>query len=197
MSIAIEPDLEARLPDRYEVVNGEVVEIPPMSGFAAEVANRIHKHLARYEDTSRLGRSRMDMLFRLPLTADRSRNRRPDVAFIAFDRWPEGRPMPYRGNPVDVVPDLMIEVASPTDDAEDLLAKAHEYLEAGARLVWLVYPRLRVVYAYESPTTFRVFTAADELDGGTLLPGFRVPMVQLFPPVIPEPEPPESANGAG
>jgi Uma2 family endonuclease len=133
----------------------------------------------------------MEMLYRLPLAADRSRNRRPDVAFVTFDRWPEDRPMPYRGNPVDVVPDLVVEVASPTDDAEDLVAKAHEYLEAGVRLVWLVYPRSRVVYAYESPTAVRVFTATDDLDGGTVLPGFRAPMAQLFPPAIPEPEPPE------
>ena len=183
MSVVLEPDTEPRLPDRYEVVNGEVVELPPMSGFAAEVANRIRDELTAYGRSSRLGRPRMDMLFRIPLAADRSRNRVPDVAFIGFDRWPADRPLPYRGNPVDVVPDLMVEVASPTDEAEDLLAKAHEYLEAGARLVWLVYPRLRNLYAYESPTTFRVFTAADDLEGGNVLPGFRVPMAQLFPPV--------------
>jgi len=196
MSIALESESELKLPDRYEMVNGEVVEIPPMSGFASEVANRIHKHLVRYEDASHLGRPRMDMLFRLPLVADQSRNRRPDVAFISFERWPEGRPMPYRRNPVDVVPDLMVEVASPTDDAEDLVAKAHEYLAAGARLVWVVYPRSRVVYAYESPTAVRVFTVSDDLIGGTVLPGFRVPMAQLFPPAIPEPEPPGSADEA-
>jgi Uma2 family endonuclease len=190
MSIALEPKAEPKLPHRYEVVNGQIVELPPMSGFASEVANRVRDELSAYGRSSRLGRPRMDMLFRVPLAADKTRNRRPDVAFISFDRWPEGRPMPYRGNPVDIVPDVAVEVASPTDEAEDLLEKAHEYLEAGARLVWLVYPRARVVHAYESPTAVRVFTAADELDAGTVLPGFRVPMAQLFPPAIPEPPAP-------
>jgi Uma2 family endonuclease len=188
MSIAIDSDAEAQLPDRYEVVNGEVIEVPPMSGLAAEVANRIRDELSAYGRSSRLGRPRMDMLFHVPLKSDPRRNRKPDVAFISFERWPEDRMMPYRGNPVEVVPDLMVEVASPTDDAEDLLAKAHEYLAAGARLVWLVYPRLRELYAYESPTNFRIFTEADELDGGTMLTGFRTPMAALFPPFVP-PEP--------
>ena len=188
MSLAIDPEAEARLPDRYEVVNGEVVEVPPMSGLASEVANRIHKQFGRYEDTSGLGRSRMDMLFRVPIKSDPRRIRKPDVAFITFERWPEDRLMPYRGNPVDVVPDVMVEVASPTDDAEDLLSKGYEYLEAGARLVWLVYPRLRVINAYESRTVYRVFAETDHLDGGTVLPNFRAPMAALFPPLI-QPEP--------
>jgi Uma2 family endonuclease len=197
MSIALEPEAEPKLPDRYEVVNGEIVELLPMSGFASEVANQIRDELSAHCRSSRLGRTRNDMLFRVPLPTDQSRNRRPDVAFISFDRWPADRPLPYRGNPIDAVPELVVEVASPTDEAEDLIAKAHEYLEAGARLVWLVYPRSRVVHAYESPTAVRVFTAADELDGGPVLPGFRVSMAQLFPRAIPEPEPPEAANGAG
>jgi Uma2 family endonuclease len=195
MSATLEPEIEPRLPDRYEVVNGQVVELPPMSGFASEVANRIQNELVVYGRTSGRGRPRMDMLFRVPLPTDQTRNRRPDVAFISFDRWPTGRPLPYRGNPIDAVPELVVEVASPTDDAEDLLEKAHEYLEAGARLVWLVYPRSRVVHAYESPTTVRVFTAADELDGGPVSPGFRVPMAQLFPPAIPEPPKPDDEAG--
>jgi Uma2 family endonuclease len=183
MSLTLDPTAEAALPDRYEVVNGEVVELPPMSGFASEVANRIRDELAVHGRSSRLGRPRMDMLFRIPLPEDQSRNRNPDVAFITFDRWPEGRPLPYRGNPVDVVPDLMVEVASPTDQADDLVAKAHEYLEAGVRLVWLVYPRSRVVHAYESPTALRVFTPDMDLDGGAVLAGFQVPVAALFPPL--------------
>jgi Uma2 family endonuclease len=162
--------------------------LPPMSTFSAEVANRIRDELALYCRTSRLGRTRNDMLFHVPLAADQSRSRRPDVTFISFDRWPENRPLPYRGEPMEVIPEVLVEVASPNDEAEDLLGKAHEYLEAGARLVWLVYPRLRVIHAYESPTKPRVFTGTDELDGGTVLPNFRVPMAQLFPPMIPEPE---------
>lgn len=184
MSIAIEEETEVeRLPDRYEVIDGEIVEKLPMSAFAAEVANRIHDELVVYARSSKKGRARMDMLFRIPLAEDKTRNRSPDAAFISFARWPENRPMPYRGNPVDVVPDLMVEVASPTDEAEDLLAKAFEYLDAGARLVWVAYPLLKVVYAFESRTKQRQFFENDDLDGGEILPGFRVAMATLFPAI--------------
>jgi Uma2 family endonuclease len=192
MSVLLEP----QLPEQYEVVDGEVIERACPSAYASEVANRIADVLATDADRTHFGRARLAMLYRIPIPGDANRQRFPSVTFTTFDRWPEGRPMPYRGNPVDVVPDLIVEVASPTDDGEDLVAKAHEYLEAGARLVWLVYPRSRVVYAYTSPTTVRVFTVADELVAEPVLPGFHVPMAQLFPEVIPEPEPPESENGA-
>ena len=71
---------EADLPDHYEVVYGRVVELPPMSGFASEVANRIRDELAAYARASRTGRTRNDMLFSLPLPDDAARNRAPDAA---------------------------------------------------------------------------------------------------------------------
>ncbi|MBA4066015.1 MAG: Uma2 family endonuclease [Isosphaera sp.] len=188
MSTVIDAVAEADLPDRYEVVNGQVVEVPPMSLFASEVANRIRDELAAYARSSGRGRARNDMLFRMPLPDDGTRNRAPDVAFITFDRWPQDRPLPTRGNPADVVPNLVVEVASPTDEGEDLIAKAHEYLRAGVELVWVVYPRLRQLYAYTAVVTApRVLTESDALDGGAVLPGFSVPMAPLFP--VPEDDP--------
>lgn len=177
-----------RLPRRYEVVNGKIVRLADPTVLTSEIANRICDRLACHGHETGCGRSRMRLLFRLNLTKDPTRCRAPSVSFTSFDRWPTERPLPYRRDDLDVVPELIVEVASPNDEAEDLLSKAHEYLEAGAKLVWLVYPRLRVIHAYESPTKPRVFTAADELDGGTVLPNFRVPMAQFFPPMIPEPE---------
>jgi Uma2 family endonuclease len=192
MSTVIDAIPEAQLPDHYEVVNGQVVEISPMSAFASEFANRLRDQLAIYAARTNNGRPRMDMLFRLPLAEDGTRNRAPDAAFIKFDRWPENRPMPYRGNPVDVVPNLAVEVVSPTDGAEALLTKAHEYLRAGVELVWVVFPRLRQLYAYTAVDVApRLFTAADVLDAGDVLPGFSTPMTPLFP--IPQDEP-EAAN---
>jgi Uma2 family endonuclease len=114
--------------------------------------------------------------------------RKPDAAFVSFDRWPADRPISYRGNPLPVVPDLMVEVASPTDEAEELLKKAYEYLRAGARLVWIVFPANRALFAYTGPTAVRAFSDADTLDAGDVLPGFQLPMGTLFPPVTDLPE---------
>jgi Uma2 family endonuclease len=183
LSIAIEPEAEIELPERYEVINGEIVEALPTSWCASEVANLIRDEVAAYAKASHSGRCRNDMMFHVPFPADPTRNRRPDIAFITFDRWPADRALPYRGEPADVVPDLMVEVASPNDKAEELLSKEFEYLEAGARLVWLAYPALGVDYAYESSDSLRRFKIGEELDGGSVLPGFHVPMANLFPTV--------------
>jgi Uma2 family endonuclease len=188
MSIALEPETEARLPDRYEVVNGEIVRRPILNAYASEVANRIRDALASFGFATELGRTRMGMLFQIPLACDPGRCRMPTLSFTTFERWPPSRALPYRGDSCPIVPELIVEVARPSDKAEDFLARMFVYLEAGAQAVWLVYPLSRAIYAYESPTEFRAFTAKDVLDGGTQLPGFQVPMSQLFPPMIPEPE---------
>lgn len=184
-----DPTTDTPLPARYEVVNGEVVEKPPTSWLACEVANRLRDELVFYGRSTGRGRPRNDMMFGLPTRRDATRKREPDVAFVNFNRWAAGRPLPATGDVVGVVPNLMVEVASPSNEAEALVAKAREYLRAGAEVVWLVYPRLRELHAYAAgggPT--RVFTAADTLDGGTVLPGFSVPMAALFPAVADQPD---------
>lgn len=189
MPTVVETVPATQLPDRYEVVNGQAMEIAPMNAFASEIANRLRDRLTAHALRANNGRARNDMLFRIPQAEDQTRNRAPDVAFISFDRWPEDRPMPYRGNPIDVVPNVAIEVVSPTDDAEDVFAKADEYLRGGVELVWVIFPRLRHLYAYTAPNVApQLFTAADTLDGGTVLPGFTVPMAGLFPAMAEEPE---------
>jgi Uma2 family endonuclease len=176
------------LPWYYEVVNGAVVEMPPMSGFSSEVANRVRDVLTLYGlDERPAGLTRSDMMFRVPLPEDAERVRVPVAAFVSFERWPEDRGLPYTGSPVSVVPELAVEVVSPADGAEDVVAKAHDYLRAGVQLVWVVFPRLRQVYAYtHTVTPPRIFTDSDALDAGDVLPGFSVPMARLFPPLIVE-----------
>lgn len=56
-----------------------------------------------------------------------------------------------------------------------------EYLEAGARLVWVVHPEAETVTEYRSPTEIRILAVTDELDGGEILPGFSTPVATLFP----------------
>ena len=171
----------ARLPDRFEVVNGEVVEVPPMSFYATEVANLLDKAIVRYLLDNDIGRSRIDLLYRIPLPEDKTRNRNPDVAFISYDRWPRDYPISLTGNALDVVPDLAVEVISPTDPAEDVQEKAREYIRGGVRVAWQIYPRLRELHAYDGSQTIRILTAADVLDGAPVLPGFKVKLADLFP----------------
>jgi Uma2 family endonuclease len=117
------------------------------------------------------------MVFRI----DRARNlqRRPDAAFISDARWPVRRRVP--DVPVwDMVPDLAIEVVSPNNTADEVQDKRLEYFLAGVQRVWVVYPRQREIYDYAAPTQVRILGADQELDGGDLLPGFRLPLTVLF-----------------
>jgi Uma2 family endonuclease len=163
----------------FEIIDGKIMELPPMSAYAVRIASSLARKLGNFAEANNLGEAVHEVLFRLPL--ERDRNRRPDAAFVSYQRWPKDRPMPIGGNAWDVAPDLAVEVISPTDLAEELFDKTAEYFQAGVRLVWHVYPRLRFVQVYESLTFARGLTAADELDGGAVLPGFRIPVAALFP----------------
>jgi Uma2 family endonuclease len=161
----------------YEVVNGHFVELPPMSTFAVVVASRLVRKLGAFADAQHLGEVVSEMLF--GLDPKNEVKRRPDLAFVSYQRWPQGRPWPPT-DPCPVVPELAVEVVSPNDLAEPLLQKLTEYFRAGVQLVWVIYPMLALVYVYESLTQVRGLTGADELDGGPVLPGFRLALTTLF-----------------
>ena len=105
--------------------------------------------------------------------------RRPDVAFVSYSRWPRNKPVPDE-EAWDIVPELTVEVVSPTDKAEDLLEKIAQYFDAGVIQVWVVYPRRRVVHVYESFTRIAVVVEGQDLEGGTVLPGFKLRLGNLF-----------------
>jgi Uma2 family endonuclease len=162
----------------FEIIDGKKVELPPMSAYAGIIASRLSSSINAFAKPRKLGEAVTDVLFQLP--PPNGRNRRPDVAFVSTDRWPRGRSIPPADNAWDVVPDLGIEVVSPTDFAEELLEKIEEYFRAGVRLVWVIYPVRRTVHIYESLEQFRGLRAGAELDGGEVLPGFRLSLNELF-----------------
>ena len=163
----------------YEIIDGQRVELPPLNAYAGRVSNRIAKIIGQVADANQLGEAVHEVLFKL--TLDRDRNRRPDAAFVSFERRPQDKGMPIAGNAWEVTPDLAVEVVSPTDRVEELREKIAEYFEAGVRLVWVVHPLLQLVDVYESLIQIRGLTRTDTLDGGSVLPGFRTPVAALFP----------------
>jgi Uma2 family endonuclease len=162
----------------FEVLDGQRVELPPLSILAAVVASDIHADLAIHARSSGSGRSVVEALFHLP--APIKRNRRPDVAFVSYQRFPREQEIPPEDIAWDVVPDLAVEVFSPNDPGEEVMEMVGEYFRAGVRMVWVVYPRFAYVLAFESLTQVRGLTRSDTLDGGTVLPGFSLPLANLF-----------------
>jgi Uma2 family endonuclease len=182
------PPIEIESPDGelYEIVDGRRIEIP-MSYHAGLVATELTIELGAHirPQEPRPGHLAVEVLFQIPLTKDSTRQRRPDIALVSAERWPIERPQSLKADAWDVVPDLVVEVVSPTDRAADLLEKVYEYFQAGVRLVWLIYPTLRCIHVFEALNQIRVLTGADILDGGAVLPGFQLPVHRLFESVGP------------
>jgi Uma2 family endonuclease len=103
----------------YEIVNGQRVDLPPMSAYATWLASCLHGQLWPYAREKGLGMSVAEMLF--VLDAEHNLHRRPDVAFVSTARWPLDRALPETGD-WDVVPDLAVEVISSNDVFKDVLA---------------------------------------------------------------------------
>jgi len=163
----------------YEIVDGQRVDLLPMSAYATWLASRLHSRLGPYTEEHALGTSVTEMLF--ILDAERDLRRRPDVAFVSAGRWPLDRVVPSTGD-WKVVPNLAVEVISPNDVFKDVLARLREYFHYGVQLVWVIAPEERQVYVYDSPTHVCILAASDTLTGGEVLPGFRLSLASLFQP---------------
>jgi Uma2 family endonuclease len=102
----------------------------------------------------------------------------PDLAFSSWDR------IPGRRRPKDAIagfaPDLAIEVLSPSNTKKEMARKRREYFKSGVRLVWEVDPRARTVAVYEVPEHPTILDESQTLDGGAVLPGFVLPLADLF-----------------
>ena len=119
----------------------------------------------------------IELLFRID--AKRKLKRRPDIAFVSAKKWPVGKRVP-KGEAWDMVPDLAVEVVSESNSAQEVIQKVVDYLSGGSRLVWVVYPDVKQVHVYTDLTSARILTELAELDGGDLVPGFRLSLTELF-----------------
>jgi Uma2 family endonuclease len=161
----------------YEVVKGQRMEIPPMSIYASWITSRLDRRLAPFVDEYQLGRVVVEGLFILDAKANE--RRRPDLAFVSAETWPLNRPMPKTGDWA-VIPNLAVEVISPSELFDNVLTKVAEYFHFGVQQVWLVIPSQSQVYVYDSPTKVRILASHDELECASLLPGFRLALASIF-----------------
>jgi Uma2 family endonuclease len=184
MSTATEAEVEqAPLDSLYEVIDGQRVEKPPMATDAGWIAAILDQILGGFVRTHRLGRVGPELLFRL---REGHPQRRPDVAFVSYGRWPRERKL-TKDEAWDVVPDLAVEVISPSNRAGAMRRKIGEYFQAGVRRVWVVYPDERMIDIYDSPRSNRTVGLGDELSDDEILPGFRMPVAELFEDIAADP----------
>lgn len=138
------------------------------------IGSNFHLLIGSFVQRTRLGRTyTSDTGFILRRNPDRVRA--PDVSFVRADRVRRGEAGYFPG-----APDLAVEVVSPDDREADVLEKVGHYLEAGARLVWVAWPRTRSVTVHSAGKEPAILHEGDTLDGGDVLPGFACDVAAVF-----------------
>ena len=160
-----------------EIVDGRLVQ-KAMCAETQWLVSIIAGWVGTYIREHRLGRTIDEAKFLLRVSGN---HRIPAVAYLSFDRWPSAKRLP-RGDYWEVAPDLAIDVVGPIDNATYLMAKIADYLRAGCKAVWIVWPDAEQIHVYDSPKSVKIYGITDTLEGDPIVPGFRLPLIELFPP---------------
>jgi Uma2 family endonuclease len=162
---------------RYELSDGELIVTPSASYFHNDVRDEVNGRLRVFAKNHKLGRVTSETDVKLVGEVVR----RPDVAFFRAGRL-EG--LDLDRIPLPVAPDLVIEIVSRNDRADDLMLKVNQYLQAGAQSVWLLYPNTRLAYRYvpgKLEPEVRSAAAGGTFEEPDLLPGFSLPLAEVLP----------------
>ena len=165
------------LPRGFEFVDGRLQE-RNVSKLSSYIAGECYGHLRDFVRPRKLGWVFPEGTSYRCFAEDSMRVRRADTAFHHAAHLTVEQVL-AEGHST-VVPDLVVEVISPHDLADEVNHKWLEWRRAGAALVWVVHPLDRTIHAYGSEGGFRLFTEADTLTAEPVLPDFRVPMAELF-----------------
>ena len=164
---------------RYELVEGIIHEMPGgTGGDHGEVTGDLFGVVWNFVHQHKLGRlTAAETCYTLYKNPDgKDTVRCPDIGFVSIERAPQPLPPGY----VPFAPDLAVEVISPGNDANDMHNKVLDYLRYGTRLVWLVYPDSQTVVVHTKAGA-KTLLSDDTLDGGEVLPGFNLPVRDIFP----------------
>ena len=164
------------LPDdgSYELINGKVIELTP-SGFQhGTLAGDIYAALKNFLRTHDLGRAAVESVYILRRAPDMVRS--PDVSFLEKSRLPEGKAP--RGF-IEGAPTLAVEIVSPHDLWSEVEDKIREYLEAGAKAVWVFDPATQTAHVRTAHQS-TIYDRSEVLPGGEVLPGFELALTELF-----------------
>jgi Uma2 family endonuclease len=155
----------------FELIQGEIVEKMPTEE-QGYIAGIFITKLNNFVLPRRLGIVAVEARHRVPQDAHNARV--PDISFKLGLR-----PLVKEGA-VPRMPDLAIEIQSPDDAVKTMREKAADYLANGTRLVWLVFPKKRYIEVYRPAEEMEILFGSDVLEGGDLLPGFVLPVAEVF-----------------
>lgn len=165
-----------RLHGRWELIRGKVVTYMPVQpehgDFAHRIATAVDRHLGG------IGRALMGQEIGFITERDPDTVRAPDFSLT----WREEARARREGAWIAGGPNLAVEVVSPDDTWAEVQEKVDEYLAAGTQLVWVVTPDRRTVHVFRPDGHIAILRRGDALTGEPVLPGFTLPLDQLFAP---------------
>ena len=156
----------------FELINGEIVEKMPTFDHAF-IQALIARLFGNYFDIHLTGWALTELRIKLPNETDNDLI--PDVVALLK----EGRTRPMGHEHLPYMPELVVEIKSPTERLGQMWEKTAYYLAHGAKIVWLVHTEKRLVYVVTA-TGDQTLDENDMLDGGAVLPGFQLPVKHIF-----------------
>ena len=160
---------------RAELVRGRLVVSEPPGGYHGHVAARLTYLLGAFVYPENKGvLLAQDTGFKIATNPDTVRA--PDLAFVSAERAHRLRVQSYP----ELAPDLAIEVVSPSDSRGEILSKVGDWLDAGARLVWVIDPARRDAQVHRADGSLAVIATGGSLEGEDVLPGLRVALAEVF-----------------
>jgi Uma2 family endonuclease len=169
---------------QYELVEGRLVRMPPTMRGHGRTLMALLLLIGRHVEDNNLGLTTPpDEGFLLSRPGQKDIVLAPDIAFIRAERLsqlPQGEESWRKYS--TLAPDLVVEIASPSQYRPEMAAKARLYLELGVRLVWVFWPRQKRVDVWRpgSDQPVAMLGVDDTLSGEDVLPGFTLPLAQLF-----------------
>lgn len=161
---------------RYEIVNGELIDMGNRSAKHGYVAVILSAALFNCVSTRKLG-AMFDSSTAFKMKSGNKRS--PDVSFMAKERLQGLDDLP--DGFLEGAPDLAVEILSPSNTVAEIHGKIVEYFENGARLVWVIHPQEQYVLVYRSSQEpDRLLKSTDSLDGEDIVPGFTLAIAELF-----------------
>ncbi len=161
---------------RGELIRGVLCETMPSGQRHGKIVTRLVIRLGNYVEPRGLG-TLVASDSGVWLENDPDTVREPDVAFTSVERLPLGEEL---DGYAEVVPDLVVEVASPSDSRREVNDKARMWLSHGVRLVWVVHPDARTVDVHRADESVSTVGKDGALDGLDVLPGFTCPLSEVF-----------------
>jgi Uma2 family endonuclease len=160
---------------QQELVKGEIVTMPPPGGLHGVSCNKAGRRLGNFvEDHARGTVTSNDTGFITERAPDSVRG--PEIAYWSTERLPVV-PVGY----IEIAPDMLVEVLSPSNTWKQIRAKLQEYFARGVRVVWVIAPEDRTLTIYRTADEGRVLHETATVTGEEVLPGFTCRVSDLLP----------------